>query len=186
MGEMLDQTVDETLALDAAQGDRAAFARLVDRHFDRIHALAWRFTGGPPDSEDLAQDICAALGRKIASYRGDAKFTTWLYQVVLNAARDGMRRQKTRTQATQTFAEVQDLEMGADAERKAQAQWLRQALAGLKQDLRETAVLVLDEGLSHDEAAEVLEIAPSTVSWRLMEIRKQLTALRTQEESMIP
>ena len=89
---LLDETADNALALQAAAGDRAAFARLIDRHFDRIHALAWRFAGGPPDCEDLAQDVCMALGQKIRSFRGDAGFTTWLYRVVLNAARDRWRR----------------------------------------------------------------------------------------------
>ncbi|MEM1162546.1 MAG: RNA polymerase sigma factor [Pseudomonadota bacterium] len=178
---MLDETDDNRLALDAAGGDRGAFERLVDRHYDRIHALAWRFTGGPPACEDLAQDVCVALGRKIRSFRGDAKFTTWLYQVVLNAARDGMRKDATRAKATAAFAEVDDLRRGAAADTADKALWLRAALARLKPDLREAAVLVLDEGLSHAEAAEILDVAESTVSWRLMEVRKALKALAAEE-----
>ena len=106
---MLDETDDHRLALDAAGGDRAAFERLVQRHYERIHGLAWRFMGGPPDSEDLAHDVCVTLGQRIRSYRGDARFTTWLYQVVLNAARDRMRRRATRAKATQSFAEIDGL-----------------------------------------------------------------------------
>ena len=181
---MLDETDDNTLALTAAGGDRAAFARLVSRHYDRIHGLAWRFTGGPPDSEDLAQDVCVALGQKIRSYRGDARFSTWLYKVVLNAARDAGRRQGARTRATAAFAEVDALRRGDDAARMADAEWLRAAIAGLKDDLRETAVLVLDEGISHAQAAEVLGIRESTVSWRLMEVRKALKA-RAREEGTL-
>ena len=169
----------------AAQGDGRAFEALIARHYDRVHALAWKFTGGPPDSEDLAQDVCLALGRKIRSFRGEARFTTWLYQVVLNAARDGMRRQKTRAAAAAAFAEVDEMRRGADADRAAQAEWLRAALRELKPDLRETAVLVLDEGLSHAEAAEILEVAESTVSWRLMEIRKALKATAEAEKRSI-
>jgi len=182
---MLDETGDERLALDAAAGDRAAFERLLHRHFERIHGLAWRFMGGPPDSEDLAQDVCIALGRKIRSYRGDARFTTWLYQVVLNAARDMMRRHSTRSAATATFAEVDDLRRGEDAARASDAAWLRSAIAGLKDDLRETAVLVLDEGLSHGEAAEVMDVAESTISWRLMEVRKALKKLAATPEGSL-
>lgn len=182
---MLDETGDEQLALDAAAGDRAAFERLLHRHFERIHGLAWRFMGGPPDSEDLAQDVCVALGRKIRSFRGDARFTTWLYQVVLNAARDTMRRRTTRTAATAAFAEVDDLRRGADTARSIEAEWLRNAIAGLKDDLRETAVLVLDEGLSHAQAAEVMEVAESTISWRLMEVRKALKSLAATPEGSL-
>lgn len=171
--------------MQAASGDARAFEALIARHYDRVHALAWKFTGGPPDSEDLAQDVCVALGRKIRSFRGEARFTTWLYQVVLNAARDGMRRDKTRDAATATFAEVDDLRRGAEADRAARADWLRAAIRDLKPDLRETAVLVLDEGLSHGQAAEVLEVAESTVSWRLMEIRKALKACAEAEKRSI-
>jgi len=179
---MLNEIDDQRLAMDAAAGDRAAFERLVERHYDRIHGLAWRFTGGPPDSEDLAQDVCIALGRKIRSYRGEARFTTWLYQVVLNAARDGMRRNKTRATANAAFAEVDGLRRGEDAERVRMAEWLRAAIIELKQDLRETAILVLDEGLSHGEAAGILGVAESTVSWRLMEVRKALQGHADVEE----
>ncbi len=171
--------------MDAAAGSARAFEALIARHYDRIHALAWKFTGGPPDSEDLAQDVCIALGRKIRSFRGDARFTTWLYQVVLNSARDGMRRNKTRAAATATFAEVDELRRGADADRASQADWLRARILDLKSDLRETAVLVLDEGLSHAEAAEIMDVAESTISWRLMEIRKALRATLEQESRSI-
>ncbi|MFK7945103.1 MAG: RNA polymerase sigma factor [Paracoccaceae bacterium] len=180
---MLDETDDRSLALDAAGGDRAAFAQLVNRHYGRIHALSWRFTGGPPDCEDLTQDVCMSLGRKIRSYRGDAAFTTWLYRVVLNAARDGARRRVTRERADTAYGEVDTLRRADDKARAENAEWLRAQIAGLKADLRETAVLVLDEGLTHAEAAEILEIAETTVSWRLMEVRKAIAA-RAQEEGM--
>ena len=171
--------------MDAARDDRRAFEALIARHYERIHALAWRFTGGPPDSEDLTHDVCVALGRKIRSFRGEAQFTTWLYRVVLNAARDGMRREKTRANATATFAEVDDLRRGADVERAERANWLRAAIAELKPDLRETAVLVLDEGLNHAEAAEIMDVAESTISWRLMEIRKALRNVAEAERKSI-
>jgi len=82
------ETPDETLALAAAGGDRAAFAALVTRHYDRIHALAWRLTGSAADAQDLTQDICAALPAKLTGWRAEARFTTWLYRVVMNAAHD--------------------------------------------------------------------------------------------------
>ena len=181
---MLDETDDHRLALDAAGGDRAAFERLVQRHYDRINGLAWRFMGGPPDSEDLAHDVCVTLGNRIRSYRGEARFTTWLYQVVLNAARDRMRRRATRAKAAQSFAEVDGLMRDENAQRARDAEWLREQIATLKHDLRETAVLVLDEGLSHAEAADVLEIKESTVSWRLMEVRKTIKARVSEEGSL--
>ncbi|MEM1277101.1 MAG: sigma-70 family RNA polymerase sigma factor [Pseudomonadota bacterium] len=181
---MLDETDDQRLALCAASGDRDAFERLVGRNYDLIHRLAWRFLGGPPDSEDLAQDVCIALGQKIQLFRGEARFRTWLYQVVLNAARDRMRRNQSRARAVARFAELDGLRRAEDDDRARSADWLRAAIATLKPELRETAVLVLDEGLSHGDAAQVLDLSPGTVSWRLSEIRKELRRLAKEEGSL--
>ncbi|WP_205627916.1 YfbK domain-containing protein [Ruegeria marisrubri] len=81
-------TSDEALARAAASADRDAFATLLTRHYDRMFRLAFRLTGRAEAAEDLVQDICAALPAKFASFRGDAKFTTWLYRVIFNAAED--------------------------------------------------------------------------------------------------
>ena len=178
---MLDDSDDETLALDAANGDGAAFSRLLSRHYDRIHALAWRFTGGPPDSEDLAQDVCVTLARRIRGFRGEARFTTWLYKVVLNASRDRYRSLNRRDAALTNFVEVDALRRAGDDARAEEAVWLRAAIADLKPDLRETAVLILDEGITHGQAAEILEVKESTISWRLMKIREAIAAKAERE-----
>lgn len=178
---MLDETEDQRLALKAASGDRAAFERLVRENYERIHGLAWRFTGGPPESEDLTQDVCMALGRKIRSFRGDALFTTWLYRIILNASRDARRSDLRRDRASSEFVEVDADRRASDDDRARRAAWLRFAIAGLKDDLRETAVLVIDQGLTHAEAAEVLQLSEGTVSWRFAEIRKTLRRLAVAE-----
>ncbi len=178
------ETDDNALAMAAGEGDRAAFAALIDRHYDRIFRFAWRLTGAADQAEDLAQDVAILLARRIRQFRGDAKFTTCLYQVVLNAARDRMRRSASRAKARDAFADVDDLRRGEEAERKRSAEWLRVALAELPQDLHETSVLVLDEGLSHAQAGEVLGISEGTISWRLSEIRKRLKAMAAEEGSL--
>lgn len=174
---MLDEPGDDGLARLAATGDRAAFATLLERHYGRIFGVAWRLLGDRAEAEDLAQDVCVALAGRIGSYRAEARFTSWLYQVVLNAARDRMRRRGTRNAATAAFAEADALDRAGAASDRRAAEWLRASIAGLKADLRETAVLVLDEGLSHAETAAALGVAESTVSWRLMEVRRALKSL---------
>src|SRR3954466_4694249 len=86
---------DSILVSAAASGDREAFAALLDRHYARIHSLAWRLTGSRADADDIAQDVCCALVEKIGSYRGEAKFTTWLCGIVFNACRDFRRRRRS-------------------------------------------------------------------------------------------
>src|ERR1700749_158007 len=82
---------DADLAAAAIGGDRAASETLLRRHSDPIHGLAWRLTGTRADADDIAQDVCCALVEKLASWRGEAKFTTWLAGITVNAAHDVRR-----------------------------------------------------------------------------------------------
>jgi RNA polymerase sigma-70 factor, ECF subfamily len=171
---MLMDTPDEMLATAAAQGDRAAFATLVGRHYDRIHGLAWRLTGSKAEAEDLAQDICAALPSKLRNWRGEAKFTTWLYRVVVNAAHDLRRRQQTRAAlgwGDWELARQDEIAVQAEA-----ADWLAQAMTELSPELRDTVALVLGEEMTQAEAGVVLGVSEGTIAWRMSEVKKRLRA----------
>ncbi len=173
---------DAALARAAAGGDRDAFAALVEAHYPRVHRLAWRLLGNASEAEDLAQDVCAALGAKIRGFRGEAAFTTWLHRIVVNAARDRMRRRARAGRLAERYAEAEALERAGRDARSAELHWLRAALKALGPELRETAVLVLDEGLSHAEAGEILGVSGGTVSWRMSEIRRRLKEMAVREE----
>lgn len=178
---MLMDTPDETLASAAAEGDRAAFATLVARHYDRIFGLAWRLSGNRSDAEDLAQDICAALPVKLRNWRSEARFTTWLYRVVVNAAHDQRRRQATRSKAAEGWgdweiARQDEIETGREAEI-----WLHQAMAQLSSELRDTVALVLGEEMTQAQAGEVLGVTEGTISWRMSEVKKRLRGIAARE-----
>ncbi len=178
---MLMDTPDETLANAAADGDRAAFATLVHRHYDRIHGLAWRLTGSRTEAEDLAQDICAALPSKLRHWRGEAKFTTWLYRVVVNAAHDLRRRQATRSRAALGWG---DWELARQDEIATQAEaqdWLAQAMTRLPPELRDTVALVLGEEMTQAEAGLVLGLSEGTIAWRMSEVKKRLRAMARED-----
>jgi RNA polymerase sigma-70 factor (ECF subfamily) len=178
---MLMDTPDEMLANAAAQGDRAAFATLVGRHYDRIHGLAWRLTGSRTEAEDLTQDICAALPAKLRNWRGEARFTTWLYRVVVNAAHDLRRRQATRTRAAQGWG---DWELARQDEIAVQAEaegWLAEAMTRLSPELRDTVALVLGEEMTQGEAGIVLGVSEGTIAWRMSEVKKRLRAMARED-----
>src|SRR6059058_6416641 len=86
---------DADLVAASVAGDRAAFSELLERHYNRIHGLAWQLTGSRADADDIAQDVCCTLVEKIATFRGEAKFTTWLCGIVYNACRDFRRRRRS-------------------------------------------------------------------------------------------
>ena len=82
------ESSDEILVNRAQTGDAVAFGQLLERHYDMIQRLGYRILGSQSLAEDLAQEVCCALPHKLGSFRGDAKFTTWLYRVTMNAAKD--------------------------------------------------------------------------------------------------
>jgi RNA polymerase sigma-70 factor, ECF subfamily len=172
---------DRDLVALAAGGDRDAFEALLRRHYDRVHRLAWRLTGSRADADDITQDVCCALVEEIGSFRGEAKFATWLTGIVVNACRDHRRRGLTLTRLRERLSVLAGLAArpdGRDAYRKS---WLASELARLDPLLRDTVVLIVGEDLTHAEAARALGVAESTVSWRMHEARRQLTPQTAKE-----
>jgi len=165
---------DTQLIVAAQAGDRGAFEELLRRHYDRIHGLAWHITGSRTDADDVAQEVCCKLVTAIARFREEARFTTWLCGIAINASRDMMRRRRTFGGMIGRLAVVAGLAAQPDGRDLHDAIWLRSALARLKPALRETAALVAGQQLTHAEAAEILGVSEATVSWRMHEIRKAL------------
>ena len=173
---------DEDLAKAASLGDGAAFASLLERHYDRLFRLCFRLTGVRAEAEDLTQDICAALPAKLRAFRGESRVTTWLWRVAVNASHDRRRRRATYARASEGWGDWEIARQDAIAEGRDRADWLMEALARLPEDLRDTLALVLDE-VSHAEAGAILGVSEGTVSWRVSEAKKRLRAMRAAEEA---
>ncbi len=174
-------TSDEDLAHTAANGDADAFATLLARHYDRIYRMAFRLTGQADVAEDLTQDICAALPSKMSGYRAQARFTTWLYRVVVNAAWDMRRRRSAYDRAAAGWGDVEQMRRAEAAETAEALDWLQRAMQALPEDLRDTLALTLDQDMTHAQAADVLGVSEGTISWRLSDIRKRLRAIKEKE-----
>lgn len=175
------QTPDEALASAAAGGDRDAFAALLERHYERIFGLAFRLTGTRAEAEDLTQDICLALPAKLGSWRGEARFTTWLYRVTVNAAHDRRRRAASRAKAADGWGDWEVNRRAGIAEAAAAQDWLTATMARLSPELRDTVALTLGEDLSQRDAAEVLGVSEGTVAWRMSEVKKRLREMARAE-----
>lgn len=173
-------TSDEDLAEAAAAGDGAAFASLLDRHYDRLFAFCFRLTGSRADAEDLTQDICAALPAKLASYQRRAKVTTWLYRVAVNAAHDRRRKRATYARATTGWGDWEIQRTAENDDTAEKLDWLTVAMRQLPIDLRDTLALVLDE-MTHAQAGDVLGVSEGTISWRISEAKKALRVIKEQE-----
>lgn len=174
-------TSDEALVRAANAGDAQAFSSLVERHYDRIFGLAFRLTGRKAEAEDLCQDVCVALPRKLGAFRGEARFATWLYRVVVNAAHDRRRRAATFARAAEGWGEVEVARRAEAVEASEALSWLQTAMSALPEDLRDTMALVLDDGLTQGEAAEILGVSEGTVAWRVSEVKRRLKEMKEAE-----
>ena len=175
---------DENLAAQAASGDAAAFRELLERHYDRVFRVVFSVVRHQTDAEDVTQEIWAALPKKLKRWRGEAKLTSWLHRIAINAAKDSLRRAASRARATEGYAEMASLSQGETADTVTRLSWLHSALDTLSDDLRETAALTLGEEMNFAQAAEVLGIAEGTVAWRMSEIRKRLKTMASNDNGL--
>lgn len=174
-------TVPDPDAADLAAtvlGDEQAFARLVDRHLARVHALAWRALGVRAEAEDVAQETLLRAWRQAPKWReGEARFSTWLQRVALNLVNDRLRARRE-----QVPVEEQDLAAGTpdperDALRSEGARRVHEALQQLPERQRDALLLCHFEGLGNIEAAAAMELSVEALESLLSRARRRLREL---------
>jgi RNA polymerase sigma-70 factor (ECF subfamily) len=171
----------EGLIRRAQEGDATSFSELLDLYYDTIHRFAWKWCGHAANADDIAQLACIKLANSIAQYRFQAAFTSWLYRLVISCAQDWQRSQKRHE-----HAELPEDEPAADGGSALESIYLMQLLEQLDQlgeGMKETALLVHAEGLSHAEAGAILGVSESTISWRVHTIRKQMNRQEIRQGS---
>ncbi|MDF1607610.1 RNA polymerase sigma factor [Hoeflea sp. YIM 152468] len=174
----IDEPADQTLATLASNGDRAAFALLVERHYDFIHRVAWKWCRDRSAAEDIAQNVCLRLGATIRTWRNESALRTWLYRLTINAAHDharSMAREVRRTKAWSVHAMALGEEQEEDAAGDGDHLWA--AVRSLPEKQRDAVLLVYGEEMTHAAAAVVMGCAETTISYHLHTARKRLKRL---------
>jgi RNA polymerase sigma-70 factor, ECF subfamily len=164
---------DEVLAAAAAKGDRAALDALLRRHAGLIHAVCRRVLGNPDDALDASQDALLAIARRIDTFDGRSKFTTWCYRVATNAALDEARRRARRPAPAEALPEPRERGPGLEDAVADQVD-IDAALARLSPSHRAAVALRDLVGLDYAEIASVLDIPPGTVRSRIARGRAAL------------
>jgi RNA polymerase sigma-70 factor (ECF subfamily) len=180
-------TTDEELVARSMGGDLDSFNQLVLRWERPIYALAYRVIGREEDARDVAQETFLRAFRALSGFKGQAKFSSWLYRITLNLCRDWIRRQR-RTPIAQAPEGVDLVELAGETEpgesieelvsRKELGRAVSKALATLSEEQRTAIILKEYHGLTFQEIADLLGCPLSTVKTRLYQgltvVRKQL------------
>src|SRR6187455_767410 len=167
---------DEELVARSIGGDAESFNELILRWERPIYVLAYRTIGREEDARDVCQETFLRAFRALPGFRGQAKFSSWLYRIALNLCRDWVRRER-RTPVVQPPEDVDLIEMSAAAEpsesiedlvaRKELSRLVERAMALLPEEQRTAIVLKEYHGLTFQEIAELVGCPLSTVKTRL-------------------
>ena len=177
---------DEELVAKSISGDADSFNELILRWERPIYALAYRTIGREEDARDVCQETFLRAFRALPGFRGQAKFSSWLYRIALNLCRDWIRRER-RAPVVQPPEDVDLIELAAAAEpsesiedlvaRKDLSRLVERAMALLPEEQRTAIVLKEYHGLTFQEIADLVGCPLSTVKTRLYQ---GLTVLRRE------
>lgn len=164
------------------KGDREALGVLFDRYKDFVYSLAVHWTHDRTLAGDVTQEVFLKVLTRVAQFRGEARFTSWLARIVINTVWD----QKRAARETLPLPDEREFVMPfagsspeEDAGRKEARLMVRNAVAGLSAKLRAPIVLRYVGGLSYEEISEVLRISPGTVASRLSRALRALAKMST-------
>ncbi len=181
---------DRALVERALAGEEAAFRQLFVRHREDASRVVYRMLGPSPEVEDVVQEVFLHVYRSLKTFRGDSRFSTWLYRLAVNVTRMHLRRKRSRPR----FADV-DLPEGPaedavvldpaeQVDQRARVRALYTLLEGITEKKREVIVLHDFEGMPAKEIADTLGIPVLTVRTRLFYARKELYAAMAADASL--
>ena len=165
---------DLELLRHAAAGSSSAFGAIVERHGDRLYALAVSLVSNAADAEEVLQETLLGAFRGMGRFRGQASVKTWLTRILVTQAARWLREQQRRRQYEVTGTPASAAAATPDMQRVLD---LQSALARLSGEHREVLVLREFERLSYDEMAEVLQVPHGTIESRLFRARAALREL---------
>jgi RNA polymerase sigma-70 factor, ECF subfamily len=169
----MDELDDRELAKQAGAGSREAFGALYMAHKDYVYRVAYRMVGERVDAEDILQDVFVKLAKSIRTYRGDASFKTWLFDVVHSVATDHIRRRKKLMSFTTVEEPGSNVVKITPIDPELRID-LREAIRSLPPRMCQIVLLHHADGLKLCDIAAQLDISENTVAWNLHEARKRL------------
>ncbi|MBS0662815.1 MAG: sigma-70 family RNA polymerase sigma factor [Verrucomicrobia bacterium] len=184
--------LDQVLVDRFKNGDQAAFNEMVSRYWDRIYAMVNQLLRNPEDAEEVTQDAFIRAHRGLANFRGDSAFSTWLYQIATNLARNRYwywwRRKRDKSVSFDapvsadnptTLGDMIAAEVETPDDITVTSEFVNrigQGMEKLSAKHREILTLRNIKNLSYEEIAEILGISVGTVKSRIARARESLRA----------
>jgi RNA polymerase sigma-70 factor, ECF subfamily len=188
--------VDAELVHRARTGDEGAVTELYRRHERRAYNLALRTVGDPWDAADVSQEAFIKAFKNLDSFKGEARFGTWLHRIVVNAAYDHLRRHKAEPMDSEILddlsgpagsaAVVATGRSGVDPAVDGLSEPLRRALMSLNEGFRFAVVLCDLLGFPYNEAADILGVQEGTIKSRIFRAREALATALVESGYEIP
>lgn len=172
---------ENALIARARSGDQAAFTALVDAHYAQVYGLACRTVRDPDEAAEIAQDVFLAAWRGLGAFRGEARFSTWLYRITYRRCLQSIDAQRNRLAALRQFAALhlerfanEWSEMQANLAEQEWGQAIREQIAFLPAKYQMVLVLRHFQDLTYEEIAHQLSIPISSVKTHLHRARAML------------
>ena len=171
---------DEEIINRILKGDQSAFALLVERYQNYVFTLVLRFSTNREDAEEIAQDVFVKAYRSLADFRGDSKFSTWLFTIARTSCLSFLRKKKLDTQSldnerTGLQAENQESDFKADlVEQKSRHAMLNKAITMLSPDDAQVLNLFYKGEQTLEEIGKIMRLDPNTVKVKLHRARHRL------------
>jgi len=162
------------------KGDQQVFAELVSRYQNYVFTLAMRFTENREDAEEVSQDVFVKAYRSLADFRGDSKFSTWLYTIARTSSITFLRKKKLETVSIdneKTAVQLENRESSFSAntiEQKSRIKMVNEAIQLLSADDAQIITLFYKAEQSLEEMGKILGMEPNTVKVKLHRARGRL------------
>ena len=158
----------------AKDGDSVAFENLVEQHYLLVYKISYNWCKQKKMLKILRKRFFVKLAKNIFNFKEESAFQTWLYRIVINTAKDYTKKQGKKTCEGDEVQRRTTNNVWIISTRNLNGRQIHQMIECLPQKLKDTALLVFMEGMTHKEAAVVLDCAEKTISWRIHQVKKEL------------
>ncbi len=163
---------EKELIKRAKKGETYAFDALMNEYYMTMYKMAYKYIQNKEAAEDITQNACIKLVRALDTFKFQSAFTSWLYTLVINTAKDWIKSQ-ARHNSDSGHVDTRP-DYASSNEDVHYAQQVMDRIEKLPKKEREALILVTIEGLPHARVAEDLKCSEGTISWRVHEARKKL------------